>query len=307
MLTAVLAVPQTASAAGCGSWWNPVCWVRAGLDYTWDTVEGVVKLVGDTVTLDFDDAFEDLKQIGYNGICEPVTSVFTMAVANGLEKDFDDCAGPTHPIDAGVLSRLRLYIKSPLESVRIHENCDLNADTIPTNEANRTAITFGEHIYFKAGAYHPADAAGFALLAHELTHVLQYRKKGFADFSCEYATQCALGLRKECDIEKSAYEYQALVRDDQDHDADGVMSPVDNCINVANPDQTDSDHDGEGNACDPGTQCTGNGIINKACPPNHAGRGYEYMCSNGWMVPAGGWCVYQAPSGGDRRPRPQEP
>jgi len=35
-----------------------------------------------------------------------------------------------------------------------------------------------------------------------------------------------------------------------DSDGDGVTDNVDNCINVANPDQKDSDHDGVGDVCD---------------------------------------------------------
>ncbi len=35
-----------------------------------------------------------------------------------------------------------------------------------------------------------------------------------------------------------------------DGDGDGVTNGVDNCLNVSNPDQIDSDGDGCGNACD---------------------------------------------------------
>ena len=35
-----------------------------------------------------------------------------------------------------------------------------------------------------------------------------------------------------------------------DSDADGVPDSVDNCILVANPEQTDTDNDGFGNRCD---------------------------------------------------------
>ena len=40
------------------------------------------------------------------------------------------------------------------------------------------AITVGPHIYFDQDEYRPASAAGRALLAHELTHVLQQRRGG---------------------------------------------------------------------------------------------------------------------------------
>lgn len=37
-------------------------------------------------------------------------------------------------------------------------------------------ITRGNDIYFRAGAYNPTTASGFALLGHELVHVGQYRR-----------------------------------------------------------------------------------------------------------------------------------
>ncbi len=46
--------------------------------------------------------------------------------------------------------------------------------------------------------------------------------------------------------------YDAFVRDLGDQDGDGVWDPFDNCPTVANPDQADFDHDGLGDACDPG-------------------------------------------------------
>lgn len=43
----------------------------------------------------------------------------------------------------------------------------------------------------------------------------------------------------------------------QDADADGVLNPVDNCPEDANPSQTDSDGDGLGDVCDPDPSGTG--------------------------------------------------
>ena len=45
-----------------------------------------------------------------------------------------------------------------------------------------------------------------------------------------------------------------------DTDGDGVDDGVDNCPNVSNADQTDSDHDGIGDACDTNTDTDGDGV-----------------------------------------------
>ena len=259
MMVAVgLAAPPPAAAC---SVWDPVCWIETGWDYVWDTVKGVLQLTGDVITLNFDEAFEDLQEVVLNYACGPGPSqlvpLLSVAVSNGLEADFDDSCSPSHPIDQATLDKLKLYIKSPLDTVVIHEECNLDADVVPGNEApNRNAITFGEHIYFKKRQpnnppfYDPQTPEGFARLAHELTHVLQYRQKGLADFTCEYATLCMLGLNKSCEIEQSAYDYDDLVLKDQQKDKDGIFSLVDNCPDVFNPGQEDSDDDGVGNVCD---------------------------------------------------------
>jgi hypothetical protein len=171
---------------------------------------------------------------------------------------------------------------------------------VPGNDAHkRDAITFGEHIYFKTGKYHPEDPVGFARLAHELTHVLQYRKKGFTDFTCEYGLNCGFGLRQSCKIEQAAYDYEELVRQDQVDDGDGVFTQVDNCPKHFNPGQQDSDDDGLGNACDPGNECTSGQTKHKACAANtYWGDGYDYVCDNGYWKMAAGWCERKPPPGG---------
>jgi hypothetical protein len=57
---------------------------------------------------------------------------------------------------------------------------------------------------------------------------------------------------------------------DADTDGDGVPSVADNCPLVANADQADSDHDGTGNACDGDADGDGDGVANASddCPQN---------------------------------------
>jgi hypothetical protein len=59
-----------------------------------------------------------------------------------------------------------------LSGVRIH--ADRRADEL-SRLLQARAFTTGQHVFFRRGAYDPVSSGGRALLAHELTHVVQQR------------------------------------------------------------------------------------------------------------------------------------
>ena len=58
--------------------------------------------------------------------------------------------------------------------VRVHT--DSTAARL-SRQLNAEAFTYGRDIYFGEGRYNPSTASGKRLLAHELTHVMQQRKR----------------------------------------------------------------------------------------------------------------------------------
>ena len=75
-------------------------------------------------------------------------------------------------LDATVRERVGATLGDPLADVRVH--ADERADTLARSVSAR-AFTTGADIFFARGEYRPRTASGDALLAHELTHVLQQR------------------------------------------------------------------------------------------------------------------------------------
>ena len=70
---------------------------------------------------------------------------------------------------------------------------------------NPAAYTAGNHIHFAPGAYDDASIAGIALIAHEVTHCLQYRKYGRVPFQLLYLMHY-LANKKRGMSDAQAYE-----------------------------------------------------------------------------------------------------
>jgi Domain of unknown function (DUF4157) len=80
--------------------------------------------------------------------------------------------GAGRGLDAPVRERVGEALDDPLTDVRVH--ADERADTLARSVSAR-AFTTGADIFFARGEYRPSTATGDALLAHELTHVVQQR------------------------------------------------------------------------------------------------------------------------------------
>lgn len=75
-------------------------------------------------------------------------------------------------LHAGERAAMEARFGADFGDVRVHADA---AAASAARGLGATAFTVGEHIAFAAGAYRPGSEPGRALLAHELTHVLQQR------------------------------------------------------------------------------------------------------------------------------------
>jgi hypothetical protein len=80
--------------------------------------------------------------------------------------------GQGSALDGAVRERVGAVLDDPFPDVRVH--ADERADALARSVSAR-AFTTGTDIFFARGEYRPSTAAGDALLAHELTHVVQQR------------------------------------------------------------------------------------------------------------------------------------
>jgi tetratricopeptide (TPR) repeat protein len=80
--------------------------------------------------------------------------------------------GQGSALDGAVRDRVGAALNDSLGDVRVH--ADDHADALARSVSAR-AFTTGSDIFFARGEYRPSTTSGDALLAHELTHVVQQR------------------------------------------------------------------------------------------------------------------------------------
>src|SRR2546427_124364 len=71
-------------------------------------------------------------------------------------------------LPAHVRDRLKPHVGAAADVMRVHDGEDAHR---VAERYRADAVAFGPHVYFGRGRYQPDDEKGFALLAHEATHV----------------------------------------------------------------------------------------------------------------------------------------
>lgn len=105
-----------------------------------------------------------------------------------------------------------------------------------------------------SGSWYGTDFGGGPLSGLDLSHVKIGVVYAAINWHSSPQTLWANGL-----VDNVMIEYK-------DTGSDGVIDPIDNCPSVSNPDQTDTDGDGQGNACD--TDDDGDGVLDTIdCAP----------------------------------------
>jgi hypothetical protein len=87
-----------------------------------------------------------------------------------VEHAIERARGNGRPLDAAAGSQIGRAMSADFSAVRVHTGPE--ADSLNRSLSAR-AFTTGNDIFFRDGEYDPGSSAGRALLAHELTHVVQ--------------------------------------------------------------------------------------------------------------------------------------
>jgi hypothetical protein len=87
-----------------------------------------------------------------------------------LESAINRTRGSGQPLDAGLQQSMGQAMGADFTGVRVHT--DAQSDQLNRSIQAR-AFTTGQDVFFRQGEYNPGSRGGQALLAHELTHVVQ--------------------------------------------------------------------------------------------------------------------------------------
>jgi hypothetical protein len=94
-------------------------------------------------------------------------------VEPGIPAIYRAAAG--RPLPSDVQARLKEVTGPGVEAVRVHDDTAAG-ETVRAQRADALAV--GPNVFFGEGRYRPREPKGFALLAHETTHVLELLRPG---------------------------------------------------------------------------------------------------------------------------------
>jgi hypothetical protein len=111
------------------------------------------------------------------GIVAPLgrpAAVASRETASAAEAANGGTRAPGDPISTDVHARLRALTGAEIPQARVHRNSAADA----VARAHRAdAVTYGNDIYFRQNRFAPHERYGFALLAHEATHVAHAQRQ----------------------------------------------------------------------------------------------------------------------------------
>lgn len=102
------------------------------------------------------------------------SSSFGVRVSTAMESQLSHMQGGGHSMPRGLQSMMESGFGRDFSQVRLHT--DSQAAEM-SSSINAKAFTLGNDIYFNKGQYNPNTTEGQKLMAHELTHVAQNKKR----------------------------------------------------------------------------------------------------------------------------------
>ena len=120
-------------------------------------------------TIQRQDMPEEEEELKMQPLGQQQSASGNVASAN-LESSIESARGQGYPLEDGVRGSMEQSFGVDFSGVRVHT--DTQSDQLNQSIQAR-AFTTGQDIFFRGGAYQPGNRDGQALLAHELTHVVQ--------------------------------------------------------------------------------------------------------------------------------------